>query len=79
MTSPFERDDIDYLILENDEGQHTLWPEIVAVPIGWSVTHGPSDRTSCLTFVETTWTDMRPKSLIKNMGEGYAKIAESEP
>jgi MbtH protein len=31
--------------------------------------HGPADRQSCLDYVETNWTDMRPQSLIDSMGE----------
>ena len=66
MTNPFERDDINYLVLVNDEGQHSLWPSFVDVPEGWSqVCEGA--RQECLDYVEANWTDMRPKSLIRSM------------
>jgi MbtH protein len=34
MTSPFENEDGTYLVLVNDEGQHSLWPEFAPVPAG---------------------------------------------
>ncbi|WP_067504349.1 MbtH family protein [Actinoplanes sp. TFC3] len=67
MKNPFERDDIRYYALVNGEGQYSLWPTTNDVPDGWNVTYGPSDRQSCVTFIDDTWTDMRPQSLIDAM------------
>ncbi|MEU4411274.1 MbtH family protein [Streptosporangium sp. NPDC023963] len=69
MTNPFEDPDASYLVLVNDEGQHSLWPVFVDVPEGWAVVHGEADRASCLEYIETNWTDMRPKSLIAQMDD----------
>jgi MbtH protein len=69
MTNPFEDNDASYLVLVNDEGQHSLWPEFVAVPAGWTVAHGPAARQDCLDHIERNWTDMRPASLIAAMAE----------
>lgn len=69
MTNPFEDPDGTYLVLVNDENQHSLWPSFVDVPAGWRTVFGPGDRQSCLDHVETNWTDMRPQSLIDSMGE----------
>jgi uncharacterized protein YbdZ (MbtH family) len=69
MTNPFEDADGTYLVLVNGENQHSLWPSHVDVPEGWRTVHGPADRQSCLDYVETNWTDMRPQSLIDSMGE----------
>jgi MbtH protein len=63
MTNPFEDDDKQYLVLVNDEGQHSLWPDFVAVPDGWRVALDASNRAACLAYVEQNWTDMRPRSL----------------
>ncbi|AEY86672.1 MULTISPECIES: MbtH family protein [Streptomyces] len=68
MTNPFEDPDATYLVLVNDEGQHSLWPEFVAVPAGWETRFGPDGRTECLAYIEREWTDMRPQSLIEAMG-----------
>jgi MbtH protein len=67
MTNPFENPDGVYLVLVNDENQHSLWPEFAEVPAGWQVVHGPGSRQSCLDYVERNWTDMRPKSLIEDL------------
>ncbi|GHB80693.1 protein mbtH [Streptomyces xanthochromogenes] len=67
MKNPFERDDVDYHALVNEEGQYSLWPTTIEVPAGWSVTYGPSDRQSVVNFIEGAWTDMRPKSLVDAM------------
>ncbi|WP_181774389.1 MbtH family protein [Amycolatopsis pittospori] len=67
MTNPFENPDGSYLVLVNDEGQHSLWPEFVEVPAGWTTKFGPAARPECLEYVETHWTDLRPASLVKAM------------
>ncbi|MEV7007417.1 MbtH family protein [Streptosporangium sp. NPDC051022] len=69
MTNPFDGPDGRFLVLVNDEGQHSLWPAFIDVPAGWTVRHGDADRQECLDFVEEHWTDMRPTSLRKAMGE----------
>jgi MbtH protein len=67
MTNPFDDPDARYVVLVNDEGQHSLWPEFVAVPAGWNQVHGPDSRDSCLDYVEHNWVDMRPASLVRQM------------
>lgn len=69
MSNPFERDDIDYSVLVNDEGQHSLWPDLIDVPAGWRVVFGPAARDACLGHVEREWTDIRPLSLVAEMAE----------
>lgn len=69
MTNPLDDLDGTFLVLVNDEGQHSLWPTFADVPAGWSVVHGPDQRQPCLDYVNENWTDMRPKSLIKAMEE----------
>lgn len=63
MTNPFDDPDGSFLVLVNDEDQHSLWPESVAVPAGWAVLHGPDTRQACIDFVEENWTDMRPRRI----------------
>jgi len=67
MTNPFEDDQADYVVLVNEEGQYSLWPAFLDVPDGWSVTGPRGRRKECLDWIEVTWTDMRPKSLIAAM------------
>ncbi|MFJ4839700.1 MbtH family protein [Streptomyces sp. NPDC088746] len=67
MTNPFEDENGTYLVLVNDEGQHSLWPAFAEVPGGWTVAHQEDTRQACLDYVEQNWTDLRPKSLIRSM------------
>lgn len=67
MTNPFEDETIDYLVLINHENQHSLWPAWREVPAGWSAVGPKGKRKECLDWIETHWTDMRPKSLIEAM------------
>jgi MbtH protein len=67
MTNPFEDPEGAYLVLVNDEGQHSLWPAFVEVPAGWTVAHDRDSRQACLDYVEEHWTDMRPRSLVEAM------------
>ncbi|BCK68037.1 protein mbtH [Streptomyces libani subsp. rufus] len=72
MTNPFENPDATYLVLVNDEGQHSLWPESIEVPGGWTVAKTSDTRDACLAYVEENWTDMRPASLAKAMAAADA-------
>ncbi|MBN2910704.1 MbtH family protein [Polycladomyces sp. WAk] len=73
MTNPFENADGTFFVLINDEGQYSLWPAFVQVPAGWTVVYGPESRQACLDYVDSKWTDMRPKSI-----RSLAGIAKGE-
>ncbi|WP_447038501.1 MbtH family protein [Streptomyces sp. DSM 118878] len=68
MSNPFENPDASYFVLVNDEGQHSLWPSFVEIPAGWSTVHGADNRQACVDYIETHWTDLRPKSLVEAAG-----------
>ncbi|MGA4844592.1 MbtH family protein [Streptomyces sp. G45] len=70
-TNPFEDPEGTYLVLVNDEGQHSLWPSFAEVPAGWETALAETTREAALEYIESNWTDMRPKSLINAM-EGAA-------
>jgi MbtH protein len=69
-TNPFEDEEARYLVLVNDEGQHSLWPAFADVPDGWTVAFPENTRQACLDHVEKTWTDMRPRRLAEAMDGG---------
>ncbi|MGK4580266.1 MbtH family protein [Kitasatospora sp. HPMI-4] len=71
-SNPFEDENGTYLVLVNQEGQHSLWPAFVEVPAGWEKVHGEDTRQACLEYIEANWTDMRPKSLIEAMDAVHA-------
>jgi MbtH protein len=66
-TNPFEDPEQTYLVLVNDEGQHSLWPAFVDVPAGWTTVLPEGPRDAALDYIDKNWTDMRPKSLIAAM------------
>jgi MbtH protein len=69
-TNPFDDPEGRYLVLINDEGQHSLWPTFADVPSGWTVALPETDRQSALTYIEQNWIDLRPRSLIEAMTNG---------
>lgn len=64
-SNPFEDPDGTYLVLVNDEGQHSLWPSFADVPAGWRTALGETRRDAALEYIDTHWTDLRPKSLVQ--------------
>lgn len=75
MSNPFDDEESSFLVLVNEENQHSLWPANIAVPDGWSVVHGADGRQGCLDYIEASWTDMRPKSLIEAMNSASSTDA----
>jgi MbtH protein len=65
--NPFEDPEGVFLVLVNDEGQHSLWPSFIDVPEGWTTVFGEASREECVDYIEKSWTDLRPKSLIAAM------------
>lgn len=49
-------------VLINSEEQYSLWPLEKSPPLGWQAVYSGS-RENCLEYVETRWSDMRPKSV----------------
>ncbi|MGW1391282.1 MbtH family protein [Streptomyces nigra] len=65
--NPFDDDEGRFLVLVNDEGQHSLWPSFAEVPGGWTVVFGEDSRQACLDYVDAHWTDLRPRSLVRTL------------
>jgi MbtH protein len=64
MSNPFDNADGAFVVLVNHEGQHSLWPEFVPVPGGWTVVKQTASRQECLDHIEENWTDIRPRTLV---------------
>lgn len=67
--NPFDDPEGTYLVLVNDEDQHSLWPAKLAVPAGWQVAFGEAGRQECLDYVEANWTDIRPRSARRTVAQ----------
>jgi nonribosomal peptide synthetase DhbF len=50
---------IDFSILVNRDGQHSLW-STEDVPDGWQRVGPTGNRNKCLEYINTNWRDMRP-------------------
>jgi uncharacterized protein YbdZ (MbtH family) len=64
---PLRGQDGAHIVLVNSEGQHSLWPSFAEIPAGWTAAFGEADRAACLKYIEESWTDMRPNSLVEAM------------
>ncbi len=67
MGNPFDVDDGAFIVLVNNELQYSLWPQHIDVPHGWKQVGPTGTREECSAWVDRTWTDMRPASLIAQM------------
>jgi MbtH protein len=65
--NPVDDEDGRFLVVVNEEEQHSLWPVFAEVPAGWCVVFGEESRAACLAYVEEYWRDMRPRSLQEAM------------
>ena len=68
--NPFDDPNGVFFALVNDEEQYSLWPTFNDVPEGWNIAYGApggAPRQQVLDWIESTWTDMRPKSLRSQM------------
>ncbi|MFA7767447.1 MbtH family protein [Streptomyces sp. NPDC048723] len=64
MANPLDDENGSFLVLVNEENQHSLWPAFADVPAGWKAVFGEEARKACVDYIEENWTDMRPKSLV---------------
>ncbi|WP_277608130.1 MbtH family protein [Streptomyces boncukensis] len=63
MTNPFDDESGTFVVLVNDEGQHSLWPAFADIPHGWRTALAQTTRELALAYIEENWTDLRPRSL----------------
>lgn len=54
---------MNYQVVVNDEGQHSLWPSGREVPVGWRATGFEGAEQECVRHVDEVWTDIRPLSV----------------
>ena len=58
-----------YKVVVNQEQQYSIWPADRQNALGWTDAGVMGNKAECLRYIETVWTDMRPLSLRKKMGE----------
>lgn len=65
----FDRDDVIFQVVINQEEQYSIWPDYKAIPAGWRAAGKSGLKKGCLEFIEQNWTDMRPLSLRQKMDQ----------
>ena len=63
----FDREDLTFNVVLNDEEQYSIWPDSTEMPLGWRKAGFTGFKKECLEYIEKVWTDMRPKSLRDSM------------
>lgn len=56
-----------FQVLINEEEQYSIWPARKPVPEGWRAVAFTGSKAECSAFIDTAWTDMRPRSLRERM------------
>lgn len=64
-----EDESVCYSVVMNDEEQYSIWPSGRELPLGWRAVGVEGNEEDCLRHIERVWTDMRPLSLRKFVGE----------
>ncbi len=49
----------------DDENQYSIWPGFRLLPAGWQATGFQGLKKDCLDHIAKTWTDMRPRSMLR--------------
>ncbi|MFY4721406.1 MbtH family protein [Streptomyces sp. LaBMicrA B280] len=54
---------LEYAVVVNVEEQYSIWPTHQDIPAGWRALDFRGEKAECLSYIERTWTDMRPQSM----------------
>lgn len=57
------KDEKEYFVVQNKEGQFSIWPSEKELPLGWNKEEVNGSKEECLNYIEKIWTDMRPLSI----------------
>jgi MbtH protein len=69
MNQDENEDSTIYRVVLNHEEQYSIWPDGKKNPPGWTDAGKAGSKTECMAYVKEVWTDMRPLSLRKAMGQ----------
>jgi MbtH protein len=56
-------------VVVNHEEQYSIWPADRDPPAGWRKAGKSGVKAECLAYINEVWSDMRPLSLRKHMGD----------
>jgi MbtH protein len=69
MNNNEQEDKAIYNVVINHEEQYSIWLADRELPLGWQKLEKQGLKDECLDYIEEVWTDMRPLSLRKKMGD----------
>jgi MbtH protein len=69
MSADEREDTTIYKVVMNHEEQYSIWPADRESPAGWREVGKAGTKAECLAYINEVWTDMRPLSLRKQMGD----------
>lgn len=58
-----QAEELSWLVLVNERGQYSLWPALSPVPLGWTECGPEGDEATCMAWIDSHWTDMRPRGV----------------
>lgn len=64
-----------YQVVANHEEQYSIWPSHKEIPNGWVAVGPEGPKDTCLDYIESVWTDMRPRSLRLEMSDSTSNGA----
>lgn len=59
----------EWIVVVNHEEQYSVWQLAQPIPAGWQGLDFRGTRDECLDHVAEIWTDMRPLSVRRALGE----------
>ena len=65
-----DEDSTVYRVVRNDEEQYSLWAADRCNAPGWQDAGKTGTRSECLAYIDSVWTDMRPRSLRQRIEAG---------
>ena len=77
MESESSDDKTIYKVVSNHEDQYSIWPAHRENALGWRDIGKQGSKAECLAYIQEVWTDMRPLSLRKRMGQAGEKPPSS--
>ena len=69
LVSVFDDETQQFRVVVNHEEQYSIWPITRPLPLGWREIDVHGNKKECLEYIAQVWTDMRPLSLRKTMGD----------
>ena len=60
FSNPFDNPQGQFAILQNDQGQYSLWPQQCELPAGWRVVCEPQSQEACQQWLAERWQTLDP-------------------